>query len=222
MAFGYVEAAVVAYLRAAIEIGTVAPAHDPATIGTFENLEQVRELATLVMIGAVGWLAGRSRLERLAWAAVVFGTWDIIYYVGLRVATGWPPEPGSWDVLFLVPAPWVGPVWAPVMVSAALVAFGLIAARRLRARRALVLGPVRVLAGFAGGALVIVSFLVDASRGVAGEVLGWSGWPAYWAGMALATSAAVSALGGPGGTRAAPMASLHHGSEGWPSAGSTD
>lgn len=222
IAFGYVEAAVVAYLRAAIEIGSIMPAHDPATFGTFEAVEIARELATLVMIAGVGWLAGRSRLERLAWTAVVFGAWDIVYYAGLRVAIGWPPELGTLDVLFLVPAPWVGPVWAPVLVSAALVAFGLIAARRLRAGRALLLGQVRVLAGFAGGALVIVSFLVDASRGVAGETLGWSGWPAYWAGMALATSAAVSALGRPGGTRASPMASRHHGSERWPSAGSSD
>ena len=222
VAFGYVEAAVVAYLRAAVEIGTVVPAHDPATFGTFENVESVRELATLVMIGAVGWLAGRSRLERLAWAAVVFGAWDIVYYVGLRGAIGWPPELGTWDVLFLLPAPWVGPVWAPVLVSAALVAFGLIAARRLRAGRPVVVGPVRGLAGLAGGGLVVVSFLVDASRGAAGEILGWTGWPAYWAGMALATSAAVSALGRPVGARASPMVSLHHGSDSRPSAGSPD
>lgn len=223
VAFGFVEAAVVTYLRAAIETGAVMPAHDPTTIGTFEGIEQVRELATLLMIGAVGWLAGRSRLERLAWAAVVFGTWDIVYYVGLRAAIGWPPDLGTWDVLFLVPAPWVGPVWAPILVSAALVAFGLFAARRLRAGQMLVLGPVRTLAGFTGGGLVIVSFLVDAGRGVAGEALGWSGWPAYWTGMALATSAAVSAtLGRPGAALASSTASLHHGSEGRPSAGSTD
>lgn len=222
IAFGYVEAAVVAYLRAGIEIGAVAPAHDPATLGTFESVETVRELATLVMIGSVGWLAGRSRLERLAWTAVVFGAWDIFYYVGLRLVTGWPPELGTWDVLFPLPAPWVGPVWAPVLVSVALIAFGLIVARRLRAGRTLVLGPVRALAGFTGGGLVIVSFLVDASRGMAGESFAWTGWPTYWAGMALATSAAASALGGPVGAPALPIVGLHHGSESRPSAGSPD
>jgi len=57
------------------------------------------------MIAAVGWIAGRTGLERLAWAAVVFGTWDIVYYAGLRVATGWPTSLDAWDVLFLIPAP---------------------------------------------------------------------------------------------------------------------
>lgn len=85
VAFGYVEAAVVAYLRAAFEVGSVVPAHDPASLGTFEATEIARELATLVMIAAIGWIAGRSGLERLAWASVVFGAWDIAYYAGLRI-----------------------------------------------------------------------------------------------------------------------------------------
>ena len=65
VAFGYVEAAVVVYLRAALGIvpGAV-PAHDQGTFGTFEAVEVARELATLVMIVAVGTLAGRTRLER--------------------------------------------------------------------------------------------------------------------------------------------------------------
>src|SRR3990170_1050100 len=115
IAMGYLEAAVVVYLRAALG---AAPAGlpsigDGAAFAVFESTEIVRELATLVMIAAVGWLAGRSKVERLAWAAVVFGSWDIVYYVGLRLLIGWPSSLESWDVLFLVPAPWVGPVWAP-------------------------------------------------------------------------------------------------------------
>ena len=70
VAFGYVEAAVVVYLRAALGLAPagLVSVHDPATFGAFEGVEIARELATLVMIGAVGWLAGRSGLERLAWA----------------------------------------------------------------------------------------------------------------------------------------------------------
>jgi len=60
------------------------------TLGTFLPTEVAREAATLVMIAAVGWLAGRSPTERLAWAAVVFGTWDITYYLGLWLVIGWP------------------------------------------------------------------------------------------------------------------------------------
>lgn len=202
VAMGYLEAAVVVYLRSAVgmDLSGGAPGHDPSGLGTFEAIEIARELATLVMIAAVGWLAGRTRLERLAWAAVVFGTWDIVYYLGLRLASGWPPSLETWDVLFLVPAPWVGPVWAPIVVSAALVASGLAAARGFRTGRPVLMGTGRALAGLAGGGLVIASFLVDTNRVLAGGSLAWTGWSVFWAGMALATAATVSALrGGRGG-----------------------
>jgi hypothetical protein len=173
VAMGYLEAAVVVYLRAALGLGPPGVA---------------RELATLVMIAAVGWLAGRGGVERLAWAAVAFGAWDVVYYLGLRLVTGWPPALDAWDVLFLVPVPWVGPVWAPIVVSAALVGFGLTAALCIRAGRPIRVGPVRAVAATVGGALIIGSFLVDADRLRAGEVPSWSGWPLLGAGMLLATS----------------------------------
>lgn len=222
VAMGYLEAAVVVYLRSAIETGSVVPAHDPATLGTFEAIEVARELATLVMIAAVGWLAGRTRLERLAWTAAVFGAWDIVYYLGLHLAIGWPPSLETWDVLFLVPAPWVGPVWAPIVVSVALIASGLAAARRLRAGRPIVVGPVRTIAALAGGGLVIVSFLLDTNRVLAGDSSAWTGWPFFWAGMALATAATVSALGGKSTAPVRRDARFQHGTGGRPSVGSPD
>ena len=221
VAMGYLEAAVVVYLRSAIETGSVVPAHDPATLGTFEAMEVARELATLVMIAAVGWLAGRTRLERLAWAAVVFGTWDIVYYLGLRVAIGWPPSFDTWDVLFLVPVAWVGPVWAPVVVSAALVVVGLAATRRLRAGRPVVVGPVRAIGALAGGSLVILSFLVDRNRVLAGDSTAWTGWPVFWAGMALAAAATAAALTRPPRARARRVR-LDHGTGDRPPVGSPD
>lgn len=144
VAMGYLEAAVVVYLRAALEIvpGAVL-AHDPATFGTFEAIEIARELATLVMIGAIGWLAGRGGLERLAWAAVVFGTWDIAYYAGLWITTGWPSSLGDRDLLLLVPTPWAGPVWAPLVASLALIGLGAVAAHRLRSGVRMPLTPFR-------------------------------------------------------------------------------
>ena len=222
VAMGYLEAAVVVYLRSAIATGSVIPTHDLATLGTFEAVEIARELATLVMIAAVGWLAGRTRLERLAWAAVVFGVWDIIYYLGLRLAIGWPPSLWAWDVLFLVPAPWVGPVWAPIAVSVALIAFGLVAARRLRASRPIVVGPRRALTGLAGGGLVIASFLVDTDRVLAGGSSDWTGWPIFWVGMALATAATVGAIGGSSIAPAPGGVPVRHGSGNRPSVGSPD
>lgn len=198
IAMGYLEAAVVVYLRAALEIvpGAVA-AHDPATFGTFEAVEIARELATLVMIAAVGWLAGRTGLERVAWAAVVFGAWDIVYYAGLRIIAGWPPSLGAWDVLFLVPMPWVGPVWAPIVASGALVGFGLAAARRLRTGRPIVVRAWHVAGTLGGAGLIVVSFLLDSGRLLAGDDTPWTGWPLFVGGLVLASAAIAAALAGP-------------------------
>jgi hypothetical protein len=112
--------------------------------------------------GRDGLPRGRTKLERLAWAVVVFGAWDIVYYLGLRLSIGWPPSLDAWDVLFLIPSPWVGPVWAPIVVSAALVASGLTAARRLRAGGAIVVGRIRALVALAGGILVAAAAAVSA------------------------------------------------------------
>lgn len=193
---GYLEAAVVVYLRAAIGLGPpgLVPVHDPRAFGTFDGVEVARELASLVMIAAVGWLAGRTPLERLAWASIAFGAWDIVYYVGLRAIIGWPPGLGTWDVLFLVPVPWVAPVWAPIVVSTALIVVGFVTGRRLRAGRAIRVGLIRPLTALIGGALVVMSFVVDAGRVLGGDTESWAAWPLFWAGMALAVGGTVTAL----------------------------
>jgi hypothetical protein len=208
VAMGFLEAAVVVYLRAALGLTeAVGPAaHVAAGLGDFAEVEGAREFATLVMIAAVGWLAGRRGLERLAWAAVIFGAWDIVYYVGLNATSGWPPDLTTWDVLFLLPSPWVGPVWAPIVVSGALVIFGLVFAARLRSNRTVTLRrPAGLLAGL-GGCLVVLSFLLDARRVLDGDLAPWSGWPVFLAGMALGLAAAGLTLrGGQAGTSARPV-----------------
>jgi hypothetical protein len=222
VAMGYLEAAVVAYLRAAVGLTPAGPvlARDAVGFAAFEGIEVVRELATLVMIAAVGWLAGRSGLERLAWAAVAFGVWDIVYYVGLRLVIGWPPTPDAWDVLFLWPVPWVAPVWAPLVVSSALTGCGLAGARRLRAGRPIAVGRGRELAALVGGGLVVLSFLVDTNRVHDAGSSNWTGWPLFWAGMALATVATASAFVGSSRAIAPGGGSLDHASGGRPGAGS--
>jgi hypothetical protein len=196
IAMGYLEAAVVVYLRAALELDTsvVVPVAEQGAFDAFAGIELARELATLLMIATVGWLTGRSWLERLAWAAIVFGTWDIVYYAGLWLTIDWPPAFDTWDVLFIVPMTWVGPVWAPMAVSVALIGFGLAAASRLRAGGSVAIGWRGILFALAGGGIVILSFLFDADRVLGGDTSPWSAWPLFWLGMALATAAAVMAL----------------------------
>jgi hypothetical protein len=203
IAMAYVESAVVVYLDAAVHVRPEAifPLQNPASVGNLGAIEVGRELATLVMLAAVGMLAGHSRLEALAWTAVAFGAWDIGYYGWLWVFAGWPPGLGTWDLLFLIPVPWTGPVWAPVTVSVALVVFGLAAARRLR--RGVRVRPTRrhVLAAVAGGILVILSFTLDAGSILAGGIPVSYPWPIFAAGMAMAAGAAAAALRTPGEAR---------------------
>ena len=96
---------------------------------------------------------------------------------------------------------------------------GLAGARRLRAGRPIVVGPVRTIAALAGGGLVIVSFLVDTNRVLAGDSSAWTGWPVFWAGMALATAATVSALAARSTAPVRRNTPVQHGTGGRPSVG---
>jgi hypothetical protein len=40
-------------------------------------------------------------------------------YAGLRLVSGWPEALGTWDILFLIPSPWVAPIWAPITITIA-------------------------------------------------------------------------------------------------------
>lgn len=196
IAMAYVESAVVVYLRAAygVETGDVFPLRAPVNGDPFVAIEVGREAATLVMLAAVGGLAGRGALERLAWAAVAFGVWDIGYYGWLNVFSGWPPSLETWDILFLIPVPWSGPVWAPVVVSLALVAFGLMGAARLRSGRHIALTRRQAAGALIGGMLVILSFTIDGGRILAGEVPTTFAWPVFALGMAVAAASSWSAI----------------------------
>lgn len=123
VAMGYVEAAVVVYLRAIYYPEgfsfPLTPPMDPALVG----VEVVREAATLVMIFAVAWIAARSAWQLLTGFALVFGVWDIAYYIGLKALLDWPASLTETDVLFLIPSCWVGPVLAPMLVSLSMVVF---------------------------------------------------------------------------------------------------
>jgi hypothetical protein len=213
VAMAYLEAAVVVYLRAALGVptGTVFPIDLSPRAMPYGWIEVGREAATLIMIGAVAWMAGRSPLERLAWAGVVFGIWDIGYYAWLWVFSGWPPSVGTWDLLFLLPAPWAGPVWAPIVVSGALIGFGLACAGRLQAGQSLRFGRRHLWVLLLGGAIIIASFLLNAALVLEGGTPSEFAWPIFLAGLAIGVAAAWVALlpppPGPLTTRADPDSS---------------
>lgn len=196
VAMAYLEAAVVVYLQLALglQVGAIFPLRPASEAGSLVAIEAGREAATLVMIAAVGLLAGRTWHERLAWSAVVFGAWDIGYYAWLYLFTGWPPTPGTPDLLFLLPVPWVGPVWSPVVVSAALVGVGLAAASAVRSGRRLAVARRHWAAGLGAGLLVVLSYTLDSGRLIDGGLPGPYPWPIFAVGMLLALGAALDAL----------------------------
>lgn len=128
-AMAWVESAAVFYLRSMI--GRIEP-YQPnplPVIGGFASVELTREFATLVMLFAVGFLAGRTWRARIGYAVIAFGVWDIFYYVFLKMICGWPHSLLDWDILFLLPMPWWGPVLSPVLISLLLVFWGTFASQ---------------------------------------------------------------------------------------------
>ena len=133
LVFGWIEASVVVYLReisvreAALHATTYLP-NLQITLASLPDrlvaLEMTREACTLVLLAAAGWLAGRRPADRIGAFVAAFGIWDLTYYAVLRLVSGWPDSISTWDILFLIPSPWVAPVWAPVTVATLLVLAG--------------------------------------------------------------------------------------------------
>lgn len=116
IAMGYLESAVVVYLR---KIYYPEGFNFPLTPidSTIAITEFWREIATLVMILGIGILTGKSSAQKLGFFLLSFAIWDIFYYIFLYIILGWPSSFMTWDILFLVPVPWVGPVITPIIVS---------------------------------------------------------------------------------------------------------
>src|SRR5882672_6825963 len=113
------------------------------------------------MLLAVAMLASEDRWERFLVFSLAFGIWDIFYYMWLWVFIGWPPSLLTWDVLFLIPVPWLAPVLAPAIVSVCLVAGALWLLALHRRGATPPFAPLEwVLAG-AGAALVLLAFTLD-------------------------------------------------------------
>jgi hypothetical protein len=161
VAMAWVESAVVFYLRTMMDRIEPYQTNPMPAIGGFASVELPREFATLVMLFAVGYLAGRTWRARIGYAAIAFGVWDIFYYVFLKMMCGWPHSLLDWDVLFLLPLPWWGPVLAPVLISLLLISWGTLASQleRPHARRSVNWRP--WLLNFSGMGLALYVFMAD-------------------------------------------------------------
>ncbi len=170
MAMAWVEAAVVVYLRTLINRIEPYQANPLPIFGGLGEIELGREVATLVMLLTVGALAGRTWHSQLAYAMIAFGVWDIFYYVLLAPMTGWPRTLFDWDVLFLLPLPWWGPVIAPVSIALLMIVGGTLITHNDDTRAPVLPRRCTLALAILGASLALSVFMADtisaSSRGV--------------------------------------------------------
>lgn len=189
IAFGYIEAAVVVYLRAIFHSdGFTFPlefAIDPASKRILLT-EIGREAATLVLILTGAWLFGKNRQQRFAYFLTIFAVWDIFYYIWLEVLINWPASISDWDILFLIPVVWASPVWAPVLISIIMLAFAVIILYRDNLGRPLKVTAMDWLLFIAASLIVVVSLCIGGSHITQQNFNSYFYWPLFSAGNILA------------------------------------
>jgi hypothetical protein len=197
VSFGYVEAAAVVYLR-----GLYEPLHERLHPGVASGelfplirldqlqaagpqptrwlaIELARELATLLLLAAAALAVAQNFRQWFAAFAVVFGVWDLFYYVFLKVLLDWPASLLTWDLLFLLPVPWASPVLAPVLVAGTMILAGALVLRRELAGRPLRIGLGDWGAVGAGAVILVAAFCWDCRNLLEGGVPNSFNWPLF-------------------------------------------
>lgn len=193
-AMGYLEAAVVVYLRLLYyPQGFDFPLVPlpPHVVG----VEIAREAATLVMLVTAGALIGRTGWARFGWLCFLFGTWDIAFYAGLKATLGWPASLLTWDILFLIPVVWAGPVLAPLLTSVALIGGGLAIVHFEEGRREHVkVLPLDLVAVALSLGLQLAAYTANHGAVSHGGLPRAFPWLLFLAGLALGAGTLVKAL----------------------------
>jgi hypothetical protein len=184
IAMAYMESAVVVYLRAIYYPGGFI---FPITLASTQHslIEIGREAATIVMLYSVAALAFSKGINRFSAFMLAFGVWDIFYYVWLYVFIKWPESLLTWDILFLIPLPWIGPVLAPALVSISLIAASVIIL--IMDGRSIKFQPSRLdwIGVIAAGIIIITSFIWDYKIVLNGTVPGKFNWAMFFTGEIL-------------------------------------
>lgn len=163
IAMGFLEAAVVVYLRALYyPEGFCFPLKN-IPIDIF-LVEIGREMSTIVMLAFIGSIAGKTLLEKFCYFLYSFGIWDIFYYVWLKLISNWPPSPMTWDLLFLVPVPWVAPVLAPLIVASTMTIVAAVIIFLQERGVYFKISKLDLALGTIAALLIFVSFMLDFPR----------------------------------------------------------
>lgn len=201
--FGYVETAAVVYLRTVYEPlhgrlyptrteGDLLPlvpmerlAAEGFPLVAWPAVEWAREGATLLLLAAGALAVARNLHQWIAAFVFGFGLWDLCYYVFLKILLDWPASLLTWDILFLVPVPWVGPVLAPLLVALAMIICGLTMLWREGSGKPVYLSWYHWLGLTAGGSAVVAAFCWDWADVSAGHMPQPFLWPLFALGVGL-------------------------------------
>jgi hypothetical protein len=119
VAMAHFEGVVVVYLRKIL--GIIDSQSNIESLKNFPKryifIEKTREIATIIMLATLALLVGESWLDKIIVFLWTFAFWDLFYYFSLYLLIKWPPSLTTIDVLFLIPRPWIAPVWFPIGVS---------------------------------------------------------------------------------------------------------
>ena len=187
IAFAYIEAAVVVYLRTIFHPnGFNFPLEIfGATLLWRKHLliEIGREAATIVVIFTGSFLSGRNKQQRAAYFLTIFAVWDLFYYVWLKVLIDWPVSIMDWDVLFLIPVTWASPVLAPILVSLTMLAFAGMILYLDSVTREIRLSKFEQLGFFTACLIVVVSFCIAGLHVTKPDFASYFSWIAFLAGL---------------------------------------
>lgn len=211
VAMGFLETSVVVYLR---ELYYPKGFEFPLNIipNKIAVTEFWREVATIIMLVGTGVVAGKTKLSRFAYFIIAFAVWDLFYYVFLYVLLAWPQSLFTWDILFLIPVPWVGPVLAPCIVALQMLAFGCLIIYYEDKQGVVKMNASHWLLLISGVFIIILSFTTDYIEQInATTTSGWSvfsetqlfeelktyvpqtfSWLLFWLGDALCALGVIS------------------------------
>lgn len=191
LAFGWIEANIVVhlrelYLRDAAGVNAGLEVTQVVLPDNVVWIEIVREACTMFVLAAVGWLCSPRLAGRIGGFLVAFGIWDLMYYVGLWLIIAWPASLATWDILFLIPVPWVAPVWTPAVVALVFVAAGSWLFLTDTNPRDWRWADAAVIV--AACAIIVGSFVVESGAVAERRVPERFAWWLYWPGVALGVS----------------------------------
>ena len=160
VSMAFFESAIVVYLRELYY-----PAGFTFPLKTLDmdiaSTEIIREAFSMLMIVSVAVIAGHRAMQRFGYFLIIFAIWDIFYYVFLKLVLGWPESLLTWDILFLIPVTWVGPVIAPALNSLIMFILGFILVRADSINQKAVIKPLAWTLLVVGAIFVLVSYVED-------------------------------------------------------------